>query len=240
MKIIPMYKRANNESVHPFPINLEMTTRRKVQGILMYFTIVENASHLFFQPDNPNAYNLLIERLNQIGVSTKTFDSSWQDFVIYLESKPSTTIQQAIFNLEFAWDRFISENQHFMIRGNEILNIILPDKENRILKRLDKYSQREIIDFINKNIGVTNITEREIVSITELCLLRNLGVHKDWVIDKDYSGKTITQNKAIGELREVSFSEFQIYFSDWMSIIGKISRPIAVFYKEMHDPEFEL
>jgi hypothetical protein len=240
MKIIPMYIRASSGSVHPFPINLEMTTRRKVQGIFMYFTIVDNASHLFFKPDNPNALNLLIERLNQIGVSTKTFDSSWQDFVIYMESKPSTTVQQAIFNIEFAWDRFISEIKHFMIRGNEILNITLPDKEKRILKRLDKYSQREIIDYINKNIEVTNITEREIVSITELCLLRNLGVHKDWVIDNDYSKKTTTQYKKIGELRDVDFSEFQIYFSDWMNILGKISRPISEFYKDVHDPEFEL
>jgi hypothetical protein len=238
MKTKKFFERRINGQMHPFPKNLEITIRKRIQGIFTYLVITDHASYLHFA-NNPDGYQQLIDRLKSVGFSNGIDDESWNDFKLILNEKPHPLNQQVVFNIEFAWDRFLNEIGRFIVVANKEIGITYSSKDERTIKRFHLAPFKEIVDCLNRNMGPTLIHDQEIDSVNELSLLRNLGVHNDWIIDEEYCTKTKNQNLIIGEIRDVTIEEVIPLYSDLLSSMSKIASLVSFQYKAFQNGEFE-
>jgi len=238
MQTIKWFSRGPNSKAHPYPLNLDMTIRKKIQGVFTYFIITDQATYLHFSR-GPNSYNEFDARIRSQGFTNGIDNESWQDFKLYIEAKPEPLAQQIIFNIEFSWDRYLNGIREFIQKGNKSLNINFSNDDNKIIKRMHLSPFPDVVSCIDRNIGFTDISHKEIDSVTELSLLRNLGVHNDWIIDETYLQKTKETNVILGELRVFTASDIAPLYQDLLISMRKITSVISKFYKDFYSTEFE-
>jgi hypothetical protein len=233
---LPKLYKGKDSKAHPFPFLIAMQTLKFIQGSVFYFTLMDEAAGQFFRQEN--AYEKIKSLFSSYAYSDKTWETSWSCFQEYLTIFPNQIMQVSLISMKSYWDWYVSQLGKFIIFAvkNESNQSADQDK----VKGLSKIGFKDITSqfgILRKVTGLSfNITQTTLDSLSELVLVRNLGIHNQWEVDETYLKWTKNGKWRKGEIRTFTKEELYNWHQSLIEAINKTSQPIAEKYVKV--PEF--
>lgn len=210
-----------------------MSTLRYIQGMGAYMMISDNAAHLFFA-NVPDAYNLLVKKAIQDGMTADSWETTWGCFTEFFDETPYPSNQTFLISLSSSWDWFIDQLGGF-ISYCEGLN---QNNEEKLLSRLlsiHKKPVEEQFKLLEKVIPISDVSSIDKDNISELFLIRNLGMHNGWVVDKEYLDKSQRHGLKEGMLIEINSNIVLPLQKSLIDVITKLTTIVASKYANFPD-----
>jgi hypothetical protein len=233
---LPKLYKGINTKAHPFPFQIAMQTQKFTQGAIFYFTLMDEAAGLFFRQGGEGAYGE-IEKLFLInyGYSKTTWDTSWPCFEEYLTVFPNQIRQLAIILMKSHWDWYISHLGNFIIFALKNKSNLSPNL--KAVKKIGFKNFNEQLTILEKATGINfDLEPATLDSLSELSLVRNLGIHNQWEVDETYLKWSKNKNWKKGEIRAIAIEELEDWRKGTIEAINKTYQPIAIKYIDA--PEF--
>lgn len=93
------------------------------------------------------------------------------------------------------------------------------------------------LKILEKTSGVKfNISKDVLDALSEMALVRNLGLHNRWEVDSFYLSTTNSSGWNIGEIRELNSIELRQWHECIMTVIHETS--VEVSKKFVHTPDY--
>jgi hypothetical protein len=220
---LPEISRGTNGTAHVFPIQIGMQTQGFIQGALFLAAFADIAAGEFVRlPDGVAR----VERLmKEQGLAEGVSDQGWQLVRQYKAVFEGTVFQSVLITLNSHWDWYVRRLCEFIRFGLSLEGTAaLLDRDEKRLARADRLPLGEQLEVLELAIG-SNLTvsanERE--ELTEMTLVRNLGLHNRWEIDAGYLRRTKRSGMQAGELRLMDLNELL----GWHSLLLRLLRVSA-------------
>ncbi len=79
------------------------------------------------------------------------------------------------------------------------------------------------------------LNEEEKSELVEMTLVRNLGLHNRWEIDKRYLERTMKGGYQLGELRIIEVGELNRWHQAFINVINAVSTEVALVFVRAND-----
>jgi hypothetical protein len=232
----PQVSRGANSSAHPYPYTLGLRAQTYLTGSTFYLVLVNEAMRQYVR-SVPEPYLGLKAAFESYGVSGSAWDINWKSFQAYLQAFPEPVFQNALFAMLMHWDRYIAKLGEFIVFGRS--HVKCPTLTRKDEKRLRQIGFQPIHDQLSlveaAAAGNLNLDPRVLERITELSLVRNLGMHNEWEVDQHYLGRTIQTKWQLGDTRSVEVGEL-IQWRDAINVaIGSTAKVTAKSFASAPD-----
>jgi hypothetical protein len=130
------------------------------------------------------------------------------------------------------WDWYIRKLIDFVVFTRGDLN--QSPLHTRELKRLDRFNslpiceQLEVIQIVAEII--LTLEESEMNELQEMTLVRNLGLHNRWEIDKRYLERTGRKGYQLGELRVIELDELKKWHEMFCKVVQITTSEVALAF----------
>jgi hypothetical protein len=130
------------------------------------------------------------------------------------------------------WDWYVRRLAAFIRFSRSHLNLppLSKEKETK-LARADFLSMADQLSIIQESTGIDLLlSESDTAELTEMTLVRNIGLHNRWEVDEIYLRKTRKSGLSVGDLRFVTPGELQHWHSLLIKVINRSSAELAKGY----------
>lgn len=224
---LPDFVRSQDAKIHPYPYIIGIQTLEFMQGSIFYASIMDVASGAYIRlPDGmENLERLVTEKLD----SQNTYDEAWRILEKYQVVFEKTIFQSVLIAMNSHWDWYARRLIDFIVFSRLDLNY--PELEKVVQKKLERFSSLPIgeqLEVIQIAAGVIlSITEGEKTELQEMVLVRNIGLHNRWEIDKRYLERTSRNGYQLGEVRTFEAKELNGWHQVFIKIVHKTSMEVA-------------
>ncbi len=220
---------------HPYPIKIGVVTRRFIQGALFYIAFTNEATSKYMQ--TPGAMQEMWLAFEKYGYSHETWESSWDCLEEYFAAFPDPASRHAMIAIKSHWDWYVTHLGKFIRFGSQFSGdspISQP-----LLEELDMIGFKSIgkqMDILRKATHITfDIPPAHIESLSEMTLVRNLGIHSQWEVDATYLKWSKTTRFNLGEQRVFTSAELNEWYRILASLIDLTSSKISAKYSLVPD-----
>jgi hypothetical protein len=233
---LPPYQRKPGSPVHPFPYQVSMRALELLQAATFYPVFMDSAFGLY-RDSTSDVMNQLRKAFIATGMSQADWELNTDCLVKYIEFLPSPLMQSAVVVGLSQWDWYVGKLGKFIKFARQHgPKPIMKDAMERNLPLISLRSFSEQVQILNEASGNTlHISDPCIDNLSEMILVRNLGVHCNWEVTAHYLKSTKTTDWSLGEVREVSMDELEVWRSALYSIISDTSRHFATMYSKAPD-----
>jgi hypothetical protein len=218
---LPQVIRATGCQAHPFPFQIAFQTQEFLQGLGFYVSFTHIAAgQIVRQPDG-------IERVERTmrdeGLNTGVTEQAWSILRKYERVFNNFVFQSALIGLNSHWDWYVRRLCEFIqFAHSAVGGSPLSRSDEKRLCRADRLPIGEQIEVIELGIGVPLVAAAsELHELTEMSLVRNLGLHNRWEVDVQYLGKTSRTDLEVGDLRLICQSELMSWHSLLINLVNK-------------------
>jgi hypothetical protein len=232
---LPDMRRSQNANAHPYPFQIGMQTLEFMQGSLFHASVLDIAAGTYIrQPDAmENLRRIFMEKLD----SPKTWDDVWETLGKYQAVFERAPMQSVLIAMNSHWDWYSRKLIDFISFARQELN--QPMLEKRESKRLGRFSSLPIIEQLEviqiaAEIKIT-LNEEDKSGLQEMSLVRNLGLHNRWEIDKRYLERTVRSGYQLGELRIIELEELNRWHQAFIKVINAVSAEVVLAFVMAND-----
>jgi hypothetical protein len=233
---LPSYTRKPGSPVHPFPYQVSMRAIEFLQAATFYPAFLDAVAGLYRDSNKD-----MMEKLRQLFVAGGMSQDNWEISVDcltkYMQYLPSPVMQAAVVEGLSHWDWYVGKLGKFIEFARQHgPKPIMSSAMERKLPSVSLHSFSDQINVLEEASGnAIKITDAFINDVNEMVLVRNLGVHCQWEVTAHYLKSTKTIGWSIGDVREVSPSELEVWRDALYSIISDTSRHFAQMYAKVPD-----
>lgn len=233
---LPSYQRKPESPVHPFPYQVSMRALELLQAATFYPAFMDCAFGLY-RDSTSDVMNQLHQAFIAAGMSQADWEMNTDCLEKYIEFLPSPLMQSAVVAGLSQWDWYVGKLGRFIKFAREYgpkPTMKEAMEHNLPLIPLRPFSEQ--IQILNQASDNTlHISEYCIDDLREMILVRNLGVHCNWEVTAYYLKSTKTTGWSLGDTREVSIGELEVWRDALYSIINDTSRHFSVMYSKVPD-----
>ena len=227
--------RGQGAKIHPYPFRIGIQTLEFMQGSLFYASLVDIASGAYIrQPDGmANLERVFLEKLD----SPKTYDDAWGIIGKYQAVFERVPFQSVLIAMNSHWDWYARKLIDFILFARKDLNQSMLEKvEEKRLARFSSLPIGEQLEIIEVVAGIKlTLSDEEKSELQEMTLVRNLGLHNRWEIDKRYLERTLRREYLLGELRIIEVGELNRWHQVFMRVINAASNEVALAFVRAND-----
>lgn len=224
---LPPFDTQRGAGAHPYPYQIAKQAQEFISASVWYDGVTKVATNLYLR---------IPWGLWRIRRQFTVTDSAWKNgsdsFRRYPEVFASAVLQSGLISLRSHWDWFITKSAEFVIfaaKHNRSIRIDAPMQET--LESLGE--NRSIEGQVQILCDVAQIkidfprADRD--AVRELSLVRNLGLHNRWEVNKRYlRSKANAALWELGDLRTLNINEVENWARVIMKLTGNIGVQLAV------------
>lgn len=232
---LPDMVRGKDSKIHPFPFQIAAQTLEFMQGTLFHALLVDIASGAYVRlPDGmSNLERIIINKLD----SPKTYDEAWWILGKYQAVFETIPFQSVLIAMNSHWDWYVRKLTNFISFARRDLNHQALEKhDEHRLHRFTLLPIGEQLEVIRVAAGIKlTLTAEELEELQEMALVRNLGLHNRWEIDKRYLERTIRSDYQQGELRIIDKEELNRWHQIFHKIVQTTGIEVALAFVDAND-----
>jgi hypothetical protein len=233
---LPSYARKPGSPVHPFPYQVSMRAIELLQGATFYPAFLDAVAGLY-RDSNKNMMEQLCQLFIAGGMSEDNWNISVDCLTKYMQYLPSPVMQAAVVEGLSHWDWYVGKLGKFLQFARQYGPKPIMSKATE--HKLPSISLQSFTDQIyileEASANTLQIADSSINDVNEMVLVRNLGVHCQWEVTAHYVRSTKTVGWSLGDVREVSPNELELWRAALYSIISDTCRQFAHMYAKVPD-----
>lgn len=203
---------------HVYPFQIGLQTLEFLQASILHASFMDIAAGKAVQTPECLAQ---IEHmfLRSLG-SRETYDEGWRYLEKYRHVFEKTAFQSVLVALSSHWDWYTRKLGEFVIFARTAL--AAPRFASSDEKRIRRIGVLPILDQIEVMESLLKVPlslpDDERAELSEMSLVRNLGLHNRWEVDEKYLLQSARRGYTIGDLRILDHSELLL----WYGLLGKL------------------
>lgn len=222
---------------HVYPLRIARQTRRFIQGAIFYIAIINEATSKYVQ--TPDAMPEMRASFEKYGYNDETWDTSWDCLEEYFSAFPDPASRHAMIAMKSHWDWYVTHLGKFIeFASHNTADLISP----ALAEDLDMIGFKSItkqLDILKKTTHLNfNIPNSYIESLSEMTLVRNLGIHSQWEVDATYLRWSKTRGFKLGEQRAFTINELNEWYRILTLLIDMTAHLVAE--KFIQAPKFSV
>lgn len=227
---LPSVTSADPRRAHPFPLQIGYQTLEFLQGTLFYAAFADIAAGQ--QVQRPGGVDEVEKLMKDSGLESTTLDQGWNILQRYKTVFEGYRYQAGLIAMNSHWDWYIRRLAAFIRFSRSHLSLppLSKDKESN-LARADFLPMADQLCIIQVSTNVDLLlSDSDTAELSEMTLVRNIGLHNRWEIDEVYLRKTSRSGLSVGNLRFVTPDELQCWHSLLIKVINRSSAELAKVY----------
>lgn len=231
------FRKGPDAAAHPYPLEIAHLALVYTLGASSYAAFGDALAGGFLELNN-NPYEYLRDLFTKQGLSQEGFEKSYSAFIAYSKTFPKPPFQTALIAIISHWDCYISKLGKFIEFARQYVESpILSVNMSKDLKTISRNSLSKQIQIIETATGLNcQLPENTLANLREMNLVRNLGLHNEWVIDDEYLKYSEQKQIRKGTIRIVLPKELEIWQESISLTINLTSTTIAKKY--LNAPEY--
>ena len=233
---LPPYARKPESPVHPFPYQISITALEFLQAAIFYPVFMDSAFGLY-RDSTTDPMNRIRQAFTNVGLSQEDWELHTNCLAKYIKFLPSPLMHSAVVAGLSQWDWYVGKLGKFIefARQHEPKSTMTEAMEHNLpLIPLRPFSEQiRILKEASDNTLDVSVSCFE--NVSEMILTRNLGVHCNWEVTSYYLKTTKTTGWSLGDVREVSHSELELWRDALYSLINNTSQLFAKIYAKVPD-----
>ena len=237
MKIlIPPYVKGPKAIGHPFPLSICLQTVEFMHGSLFFYTFQDAAAGRMVRL--PNGFSDVKKSMIADGFDSPKIDQAFGILGKYKGLFQMLMFQNVLISIISHWDWYIRRLSEFVVFSREHIELPrLNSRDRGALLRIDHKSVLQQLEIIEKSCDVSfDITPGQRSHFKEMTLVRNLGVHNRWEVDRHYLEKTDTGPWETNQIREFDETELNPWHGRLLRIVNNTSKHLS--RRLLDAPEF--
>lgn len=227
---LPVVTKTSDAKAHPYPIQVSLQTQEFIQAGLFYAMFADTAAGEYVRL--PNALNTIEEKLTKEGLDKRDWERGWHYLQKYQAIFNNTIFQNVVILTRSHWDWYVRQVAEFIKFARA--HVASPPLTNRQQSDLNRIGWSEITKqllILEESSGIKfNLPLQIFVDISEMSLVRNLGLHNRWEVDDSYLSKTSASDLELRDIRIIEIHELQGWARSFSKLITETSLQIAVKY----------
>jgi hypothetical protein len=222
---------------HLYPFQIAWQTLEFVQGVMFHVIFMDIAAGQRVR--QPNATTEIEKEMIAGGTTQDILDLHWKTWGKYKVLFEGFAFQNAIVSMQSHWDWYLRRLGAFIFFARQAIGgTPLSSKANKDLKRIGFANFIDQLEILRESSGLPlAIPVDSVECVREMSLVRNIGLHNRWEVDKGYLKQTKSQLPwKVGDIRTVESLELMRWHKDLMEVINATWPPIAERY--MNAPDF--
>ena len=231
----PRLYRSPQSKAHPYPLEIALHATIFTVGAIFYYAFVDAAVGEYVK--DQNSYHHIRTLFLGRGLTDQAWEENWRAFEAYLKAFPNPVFQNALFGMVMHWDWYIAKIGKFVeFARTHYGDPTLSKKQQSVLNHIAFKSIGDQITILSDSTSLAFDLDSDLISeLTEMDLVRNLGMHNQWAVSGYYRQHTASRYKEIGAIRVVDVHELEAWQRAINSVIGATSVSIANKYVNVPD-----
>ena len=220
---------------HPYPFQISKQTQQFIQALLFHLTITDTAKSEYMRL--PGAFQKLESTLLEHSFSKDAIAECWDYLERYKGVFQGTLYQSVLIALNSHWDWYTRKLSEFVaFVRNHVASPTLSGKRKRAFENIGYKSITDQLDVFQAASGVAfNLEEDDLENLKEMSLVRNLGLHNRWEVDREYLRRSASTNLTEGELRIVEEGELGTWHASLITVLSETAKVVAIKYSAAPD-----
>ena len=235
---LPSVTSVEPRRAHPFPLQIGYQTLEFLQGTLFYTAFADIAAGQ--QVRRPGGVDEVEKLMKDSGLESTTLDLGWNILQKYKAVFEGSVYQAGLIAMNSHWDWYVRRLAAFIRFSRNHLGLppLSKDKESK-LARADFLPMVDQLSIIQTSTGIDLLlSEPDTSELSEMTLVRNIGLHNRWEVDEIYLRKTRKSELSVGDLRFVTPGELQRWHALLIKVINRSSSELAKSYSSVPVTEF--
>lgn len=215
---------------HPFPLQIGYQTLEFLQGTLFYAAFADIATGQ--QVQRPGGVDEVEKLMKDSGLGSTVLNQGWNILQKYKAVFEGSISQAGLIAMNSHWDWYVRRLSAFIrfSRSHLGLSPLSKDKESK-LARADFLPMADQLCIIQESTDVDLLlSENNMAELSEMTLVRNIGLHNRWEVDEIYLRKTRKSGLFVGDIRFITPGELQHWHSLLIKVINRSSAELAKGY----------
>lgn len=232
---LPGVSRAPGATAHPYPIQVSTQTQEFIQAVLFYAMFADIAAGEYVRQSN--ALSNIEQKVINEGLDKRYWDNGWKYLQRYQVIFNNTIFQNVAVLMRSHWDWYIRQIGEFVgFARNHVSSPTLDSKQQKNLARIGFAEITQQLTILEEACGINfNLPASIMSDISEMSLVRNLGMHNRWEVDDYYLAKTTTPNWELKDVRLIEVAELQSWSNSLSKLIMETSLQIAAKFAAAPD-----
>jgi hypothetical protein len=214
---------------HPYSFQIAKQTETFIAASIWHISFLDAAA---------GRYIRLPWGLWRVRRMFKVTDSAWRrgldSFLMYRQVFEKSVLQTIVISMKSHWDWFVTKSAEFVIFArNHEPDHPLALKDVSALQSIGQNKPiRQQISLLSLVTGINlKLSQSTDEAIQEMTLVRNLGIHNRWEVDRLYLNRSANAaNWELGDLRTISGDEVELWERSLITLIRDVAFPIAFKY----------
>lgn len=221
---------------HPYPFQIAIQSSEFIQGALFHTIFSNIATKEYVKLDG--SMDIMEKQFLEGTYSKDTYELSWKYFGKYIDVFRVSIMQSTLISMNSHWDWYIRKLSDFIEFSRAYTESpVLSGNLKKDFKRIGNTSIHHQIEILESVTGINfGFKQIDMDNLTELSLIRNLGMHNRWEIDAKYLEKTKIMGFELNEVRVVTPQELMTYHESFHRILLETCQKISIKYSKA--PEY--
>ncbi|MBA7635067.1 hypothetical protein ES703_42667 [subsurface metagenome] len=233
---LPKVRKKPNCKAHPFPFQIGFQTLEFIQSSIFFTTLLDYISGEYLEQQT--SLEKIKIRMIEDGLSDDNWEKDFACLMKYRKVFEKWIFQNVLIQIKSHWDWYIRRLAEFIVFAREnVSSSPLNQKDKAELQRIGfKPLSKQLRILENAGNVKFNIPKDILNALSEMALVRNIGLHNRWEIDSFYLSKTNSSGWNIGEIREFNIIELGQWHKCIMTVIHETS--VEVSKKFVYAPDY--
>lgn len=221
---------------HLYPYQVALQTLEFIQGSMFHVIFMDIAAGQRVR--QPGAVEEIEKEMIAVGTTQDVLDLHWKTWTKHKEIFQGFVFQNAIVSMQSHWDWYLRRLGAFIIFARQAVAASpLASNTSKNLKRIGFANFPIQIAILRESTGLPLLVPEDSVErVTEMSLVRNIGLHNRWEVDETYLKQTKSLGSwKVGDIRTVETGELLEWHKDLMNVINATWPPIAERYVDAPD-----
>ena len=185
----------------------------------------------------PGNFQKLESTLLEHSFSKEAIAECWDYLEKYKVVLQGTLHQSVLIALNSHWDWYARKLGEFVaFARNHIASPTLTRKRKKAFDNIGYKSITDQLKIFQAASGVAfNLEKDELENLKELSLVRNLGLHNRWEVDREYLKRSASTNLSEEELRIVEEDELKSWHASLIIVLSETAKVVAIKYAAAPD-----
>lgn len=233
---LPDFKKHGDQKAHAYPFRIAWQTIEIIQASVFYVMLADLAAGEYFR--GGGKARSIEAKLIEEGLYPSAADDGWKYLKKYQGLLERSVTQNVLITMRSNWDWFVRRLVEFVIYSRRFVKC--PDLSNKSAKDLTQIDRRGILTQLKLLSAATGINfpidESDLERLSEMSLVRNLGLHNRWEVDQTYLSKSLVKSFQLGEMRAFDGAELTEWYQSLLVCIRQTAKHIAI--KFVNAPEY--
>jgi hypothetical protein len=216
--------------IHPYPYEIGIQTHEFIHAILFHQVFQDCAAGHAVRL--PGGLDSIQEKMKADGYTDGLLNQGWRFFDKYSKLLENAVYQNAVVQFVAQWDWYIQrigEFIDFALRERGFPVSLAKDQKNHLKKLHTKQIEIQMATICAAMPERSVEVKDQISELTELFLIRNLGLHNRWEVDQKYLQRSANaENWEIGDVRLIQIGELRRMHKALLATMQVVTREVAL------------